>query len=251
MVFDGAEFLPFTTKSIRNNIDFISVTYQETSYFGNKADEDLLPTLEKLKSMNLIDELIHYKNDLSIHHKTNELNLRNVGLQASRDAGCTHHISADVDEFYVSDQLEYVKNVMYKEKYNYSVVTMSTYYKDPTFMVYPDQNLLVTLIHPVENEYTLDVNYPTFPFHMETTRRLKQYDNYKLFDKNEFKIHHMSYVRKDIRRKFANSDNARFYKLDKFLKTYDNYKLGDRVCLLPDYKNRRTVLVDNIFNINF
>ena len=33
MVFDGEELLEFSIKSIRNSIDFISVTYQDFSYF--------------------------------------------------------------------------------------------------------------------------------------------------------------------------------------------------------------------------
>ena len=50
MVFDGFEFLPFATKSIRNVVDHISVTYQATSYYGNPAEELLEPTLKKLQS---------------------------------------------------------------------------------------------------------------------------------------------------------------------------------------------------------
>lgn len=69
MVFDGEELLEFAVKSIRNVIDYISVTYQDVSYFGNKADPNLLPYLENLKKEGLIDEILFYKTDLSIHHK--------------------------------------------------------------------------------------------------------------------------------------------------------------------------------------
>ena len=249
MVFDGEELLEFAIKSIRKNIDFISATYQSVSYFGNPADPNLKITLDRLKSEGLIDELIHYETDLTKHHKWNELQLRNIGLEASRKAGCTHHISADVDEFYVPAQLEYVKSVMDKGNYNYSVVHQSTYYKDPRFLVYPDQKLLVSFIHPVSNEYDSNVPYPTFPFHMETTRRFRDYGNFKLFTKEEMDIHHMSYIRRDIRKKFSNSDNARFYKIEKFVKAFEEYQVGGRVCLLPDYINRKTKLVDNQFGI--
>lgn len=249
MVFDGVELLEFAIKSIRKNVDFISVTYQTTSYFGNPAEPELIPILENLKKQDLIDQLIFFEPNLKIHHKINELNLRNIGLEASKNAGCTHHISSDVDEFYLPNQLEYVKNVMDNEDFNYSVVPIVNYYKDPRFLVHPEQKLVLSLIHPVHNKYTLDNNYPKFPFHMETTRRFEKCDKFKLFTKDEFLIHHMSYVRKNIRRKFENSDNARFYNLDKFITTFDTYNVGDRVCLLPDYLNRKTILVDNIFNI--
>lgn len=251
MVFDGEELLEFAAASIRNNVDFISVTYQTTSYFGNPSDADLLPLLKRLQSRKLIDKLIHFEPDLSVHPKFNELKLRNIGLDASRKAGCTHHISADVDEFYKSDQLEYAKDVMANGDYDFSVASLATYYKDPTFLVVPDQKLLVSFIHPVTNEYNSSILYPKFPFHMETTRRFTRHEKYKVFTNEELTIHHMSYIRKDIRKKFQNSDNGRFYKIDKFVEKFDRYKVGDRVCLLPDFMNRKTVLVENTFGIKF
>lgn len=250
MVFDGEELLPFAIKKIRNNVDHVSVTYQSVSYWGNPADPILLETLEKLKKEGLVDELIFYETNLNLSPKENELNLRNLGLEASRKAGCTHHISADTDEFYIPEQLEFAKKTMDEGDYDFSVAHLTVYYKQPTYLVFPEQNkLLVSFIHPVDNEYVKHINYPTFPFHMETTRRLKNHKKYKHFQINEMLIHHMSFVRKDIRKKFANNDNKRFYNVEKILKNYDEYQLGGRVCLLPDYLNRKTKLVDNIFNI--
>lgn len=246
MVFDGEELLEFAIKSIKNNVDHVSVTYQDISYFGNPASPELLPTLQKLQSSGLIDELIFFKPDLSLPPKDNELKLRNIGLQASRDAGCSHHISSDVDEFYKSNQLEYAKQVMAKD-FNCSVVHLINYYKNPTYLVHPVQNLLVSFIHPVDNEYFV---HPKYPFPMESTRRLLKYDKCKYFNKDEFVIHHMSYVRKDIRKKFQNSDNGRCYNKN-FYNTFDNYKLGDRIQLLPDYFYRRTIQVENVFGIDF
>lgn len=247
MVFDGEELLEFAIKSIRNQIDHVAVTYQNTSYHGNKTDISSL--IKRLTLEGLIDEAIFFEPDLTKSPKENELNLRNIGLDASRRAGCTHHISSDVDEFYVASQLEYAKKVMDEGDFNYSVVGMSTYYKHPTYLVYPEQPLLVTFIHPVHNEYKV-VPYPEFPFHMEITRRFVKCDKYRCFSKDEVVMHHMSYVRKDIRKKFVNNDNRNYYRLNKFYATFDNYQLGGRVCLLPDYLNRKTVLVENQFGIN-
>lgn len=249
MVFDGEELLEFAIKSIRNVIDYISVTYQDVSYFGNQTDPNLLSHLENLKKQGLIDEILFYETDLSIHHKQNELNLRNLGLDASKKAGCTHHISADVDEFYKSEELKYAKKIMEENEYDFSVAYLDTYYKDPTYLIHPVQKLLVSFIHPVFNKYRMDIMYPEFPFHMETTRRFGKCDKYKIFNRDELIIHHMSYVRKDIKKKFQNSDNAQFYKIEKFIQNFNTYKLGGRVCLLPDFMNRKTIQVENIFNI--
>lgn len=248
MVFDGVELLEFAVKSIRNQIHHISVTYQTISYFGNPADSNLIPILNKLKGEGLVDELIYFEPDLSLHHKKNEIQLRNIGLESSRRNGCTHHISADVDEFYEENQLEYAKDIMSKNNYDFSMAPLATYYKDPTFLVTPDQKLITSFIHPIDNQYQ---DTKQFPFPIETTRRLSNYKNYRIFNNEEITIHHMSYVRKDIRRKLQNSDNGRFYNIDKFVSDWEKYKLGDRVCLIPDFINRKTTKVKNIFGINF
>lgn len=62
-------------------------------------------------------------------------------------------------------------------------------------------------------------------------------------------VHHMSYVRRDIRRKFTNSGIARVLDVEKFVADFESHEVGDRVCLLPDRLNRKTVLVENLFGL--
>lgn len=247
MVFDGEELLEFAIKSIRHVVDYVSVTYQSVSYFGNKVDESLLDLLQRLQQEGLIDDLLYYETDLNIHHKQNELNLRNLGLTASKNAGCTHHISADVDEFYKPDELISVKNVMSNENYDFSMVTYITYYKNPTYLIIPHLKNLITFIHPVDNKYEIN---DLFPFKIEPTRRFTKYQKCKIFSMDEIVIHHMSFIRKDIRKKLENSDSGKFYNIGQFVSKFNKYKLGDRLCVLPDFLNRRTIEVPNIFNIN-
>lgn len=248
MVFDGEELLEFAARSVRGHVDHISVTYQTTSYFGNSAAPGLKETIDRLRAAGLIDEAIHFEPDLSLHPKQNELALRNVGLDASIRAGCTHHISSDVDELYDGEQMEYAKGVMAAGGHDFSVVPIETYYKNPTFVVRPRQNICVTFIHPVDNRYD---RVRGFPFMVEETRRFERAENVKLFTADEVVMHHMSYVRRDIRKKFNNSCNQNFYNLYQFYDTFDRYRLGERVCLLPDYRFRRTVQVENRFGIYF
>lgn len=247
MVFDGEELLEFAVRAVREQVAHISVTYQTTSYFGNPAGVELVPLLERLKASGLIDEMIFYDPDLSIHHKQHELRLRNIGLEASRKAGCTHHISADVDEFYTAADLARAKKIMDGEGYDFSMAPLEVYFKEPTYLVVPSQNLSVTFIHPVSNDYQSG----DFPFKIEITRRLSNFASWRVFTKEEITIHHMSFVRKDIHKKFKNSDNGQFYKMNKFMKSYENYEVGGRVCLLPGWLNRKTILVENQFDIRF
>lgn len=249
MAFDGVELLEFAVKSIRNEVNHISVTYQTTSYHGNPAGPELLPTINQLLSEKLIDEAIFYEPDLNLHPQENEVRLRNIGVQASKQAGCTHHISSDVDELYISEQLAYAKKAMEEDDYDFSVAPYLVYYKEPTYQVTPPQNLHISLIHPVDNTYNRHLRYPEYPFHCDLTRRLNRHEKYRTFTREEIEIHHMSFVRKDMRKKFANNLNNRFIKIDKFMDDMDKHQVGGRVCLLPEFLNRKTKLVDNIFGI--
>lgn len=128
---------------------------------------------------------------------------------------------------------------------------MLYYYKEPTYLIWPVQDLYVSFIISTATFYDNQVSFQEFPFLIETTKRVKNATKIKVFDRTEIEMHHMSYVRKNIKKKFDNSDNSKFYNLKNFISKFNKYKLGDRVSLLPDYLNRKTILVDNYFNINF
>lgn len=246
MVFDGIELLEPSILAIRDVVDYISVTYQSISYFGNSIDSNSLNIMNELKMRKLIDEILFYDTNLKIHHKENELNLRNLGLQASRNVGCTHHISADVDEFYKPEELELAKKIVNENNCDFSMVPYSIYYKDPTYLVVPEPKYFVTFINKINNNYLINKE---FPFRIEVTRRLENYNSYYVFQKHECCMHHMSYVRKNIKNKIENSEIKRFYNIDKFLNEFNTYKLGDICCFTPDFINRRTTKVPNFFNI--
>lgn len=235
MVFDGEELLEFAIKAIRDHVDFISATYQTTSYFGNHHDPS--PTLKRLS----IDELLFHEPDLTKTPRENEVRLRNIGLEASRRAGCTHHISADTDEFYKPEELQFAKKSL--EGYDFSVATMENYFKNPSYLISPSQNHQVTFIHSVNNQYDMNTHSPK----IDPTRRLSGKCRY--FTKEEMTIHHMSYVRRNIRRKLENSMNGLAYKIDQFVNEFDKYQLGGKIKVAPDFINRRTVYVDNFFGI--
>lgn len=245
MLFDGEEFLEPVIKSVRNQIDHVTVTWQQTSYHGNKNDTDLKPLIERLKAEGLIDKDIFYEPDLTKTPKQSELALRNLGLEASREAGCTHHISADVDEFYDPEQLEHAKKTF--GDHDYSMAQMNCYYKKPTWQLIPhNDKSIVSFIHPVANNYEMTLKYP---YKIEITRRLNTCEKCRVYGKDEFVIHHMSYVRKDIRKKLQNSTTGDMYEIDKFITDFDKYQLGERLVIAPDFLTRRTKLVDNIFGL--
>lgn len=245
MVFDGEELLKAAIASIRKEVDFVAVTWQKMSYHGNPNETDLEPLLDQLKTEGLLDQAIFFEPDLTQTPKENELKLRNIGLQASRDAGCTHHISFDVDEFVLPEQLKYAKETF--EDNDCSMIENIYYYKKPTWRIQPNfKNNLVSFIHPVTTEYSMIYNYP---YRIEFTRRLDPYFKCRVYRQDECSLHHMTYVRKNMSKKLKNSMTGNLYKIEQFVKEFDKYQLGERLVVAPDFLTKRTVLVDDLFNI--
>ena len=113
-LFDGEELIENSIKSIRNNVDYISVVYQTISNFGQECDKGLVSLLERLKSEGLVDELFEYHPRINKGGHFNEITKRNIGLSLSEGANCTHHMAMDSDEFYTDTQFKYIKKLWKK-----------------------------------------------------------------------------------------------------------------------------------------
>lgn len=247
-VFDGEELLESSIKSIRNNVDYISVVYQTVSNFGNPCDPELVPLLEKLKHEKLIDEIFEYKPKVNKGGHFNEITKRNIGLSLSEGANCTHHISMDSDEFYLDSEFKYMKNIMEDPQWDSCVCKMKTYFKDPTFEIRPMNEYYVSLMFKIRRGVEFNFGIP-FPVLVDPTRRMEP-GNCRIFDRSEIEMYHMSYVRKNIKSKLINSSsNSAFKDVDLFLEMYENYQLGDTFFTTTPPGNEKTILVDNKFNI--
>jgi hypothetical protein len=222
-VFDGEELLENSIKSIRKNVDYISVVYQTTSNFGNPSDEGLVPLLEKLEKDGLIDELFMYKPTLNKGGHYNEIRKRNLGLYISEGAKCTHHMAMDSDEFYTNDQFRFMKETMLEGDYDSSACQMITYYKDSNYRLDPKEEYYVTLPFKIKQGVEFVMGCP-FPVLVDPTRRM-EHGKYKIFSRDEIEMHHMSYVRKDIRKKLQNSSaSPNFKNIDKIVDYFNKWE---------------------------
>lgn len=226
LVFQGHEFLNPLVDIIRDHVDFISVIYQETSYYGFKVNPDIF---KHIQSKN-IDKIICFHPDLNLHPKDNELIARNLGREASLINNCSHHISSDVDEFYIPTQFQIAKETFDDDC---SLVSLENYYKDPRFLITPNQGQQISFIQKADIPYD---STSLFPYKIEKTRKPKLYQKCKIYSPNEIVCHHMSYVRKDIRAKLNNTINGRNYNIDKFVELFNTYKVGDKLNIAPDFR---------------
>lgn len=249
-LWNGEELLRSSILSIRNSVDYISVVYQEKSNHGNKKDS-LEPFLKSLFKDKLIDEFYCYNPKLSLHPRINEMTKRNIGLSLSILAECTHHLSIDVDEFYIKKQFDNAKKYIECNNIYSSVCQLQDYYKYPTLQIIPPKTYYVTFIFKIIPN--IKFIYGTrFPVLVDPSRRLSIFNPFKVFQRKELEMQHMSYVRKDIRLKLENSSSCRnfFDKIEGVVKHYENFKEGDQAmfagkeCVYHDLQK-----VNNQFNI--
>ncbi len=239
VVFEGEELLKHALPPIRHLFDHISIVWQNLSYHGNVRDDQLFANLNELKREGLIDQLVFFDQNTSVSRLDNETNARNIGRLASKNAGCSHHISADVDEFYIPEQLLAIKKT--RTEFDSSICYLENYFKKSYWQIYPFQKHKVTLIHPVDNCYSPNPKMQKIDF----TRRMKYSDKCLILDKNDFCIHHMSYVRRSISLKIDNSSNWTDRDKDTFLSIYDTYKVGEQFSIPPGKTILRTKLSSN------
>jgi len=222
-LFDGEELLESSIKSIRDNVEYISVVYQTISNFGNDCNEDLVSLLKSLKEEGLIDELYDYKPNLKAGGHFNEITKRNIGLFLSERNNCTHHMAMDSDEFYTSIQFINMKNEMKEGSYDSSACQMTTYYKEPIYRLEPKEDYYVSLLFKIKPGRRYEINCP-FPVLVDPTRRM-EFGKFKVFEREDIEMHHMSYVRKDIRTKLTNSSaSPNFKNIDRLVNYYNSWE---------------------------
>ena len=269
-VFDGEELLESSIKSIRDNVDHISVMYQTTSWRNNPAKEDLVDTLSDLLKKNLVDSLV----DVTTHFppcpqdwieanegpKFYEIFKRNLGLMHSEFAGCTHFMSMDADEYYKEADFKYMKETIEDNDIDGAVCPIVNYFKDPTFQMTPrKKNYFVSTIYKVDDFRRFGMKH-NCPVAVDPTRIMPS-QKWHIFDSLEVEMHHMSWIRKDILMKFKNSsanESVNSTKLDEFAKAFKKYKVGE---MIPGWKDEEddptyvrddsetTKKVENIFNV--
>lgn len=270
-VFDGEELLESSINQIRSEVDYISVVYQSISNYGNECSDKLIPTLKELKKSGLVDELFHYQPNLNkvdeIEATTNndklyfsfiapppvnEIIKRNIGLDLSKKHNCTHHMSIDSDEFYIKDQFRYLKQDMIENDYDSSICEIETYYKQSDYKIEPKDRTHVSLIYKIRNNVNFISNF-TFPALVDPTRRMDP-GKYKIYSPDEIQMHHMSYLRKDIRRKVMNSSSrVLFYDaINLFCDYYNKWEPGMNA-LMPGSSDaaHKLVKTEDYFKIKF
>lgn len=248
-VFDGIELLEPSIKSVINSVDYINIVYQTISNYGEFYDN--LDLLNKLKNDGLINKLIHYKPNIQLSPKQNETIKRNIGLDDLRDNNCSHFMNLDVDEFYKTNELDYAKDIILKNNYDATIVQNIRYYKYPTVEIL---NFLNGYVDFAPLIYSTKYNLGSYGWSLVDPSRQINIKNVHTFSVDEVVMHHMAYIRKDIRKKFNNKSSKGNFNsnLTKTIECFDKYIIGEDIILMFQNKEyfMKVKIVDDYFNIS-
>ena len=251
-IFDGEELLEASIKAIRDSVDYVSVIYQLESNFGDKCSPTLEPLLEDLKNKGLIDFIYKYKG--KNNPQTNEIEKRNIGLEISRYNKCTHHLSIDCDEFYIKEDFDNAKKLIEDNGYDVTSCDIVNYHKLPTCQV-------TEKIEPFRVPFIFEIkksNYFTFRGYyidlIDPTRMISDYEKPYHFKDNELIMHHMTTIRKDLKKKYSSWTARLNFKSDDIINTRVNEVINYEINMGGEPSeiygtHPKCIEVENIFNI--
>lgn len=249
-LFDGEELLEASIRSIRSEVDYINVVYQNISNVGNKADIDLTKFLEDFKNRGLIDEYIAYEPNLNKRALYNEKKKRNLGLKYAAKRKCTHFISMDTDEFYEAEQLHQAKEYLATKgkKIDATIVGIYGYVQKPIYRFVEPVDGYVSFIIKIKRGICMGKRNPYYPVITDPSRVIGGTKKFWVFPREMVAMHHMAYVRKDLHKKYKNSSfndspkTAYKARLERIL-AIENFKYGDT------FEGKKVCKVENLFKI--
>ena len=269
IAFEGTELLYNIITELKDSVDYISIGLQKVSYHGDKMAPIDLAEIYRLKEEDkLVDHIVDIDLDITKEPRVQETDKRNILIQDAEDHGCSHCIVIDSDEYYTKKSFEYACQLIDQHNYPMTYCQYINYYHDyKHFLVYPfKQGMYVPFVTSTKYRHKFDCT--DFPLPSDPTRRfvrpvktikkvvdgngqvkeVKQYEvDYHIFEWNIVKMHHLSWLRADIRKKlnmwsskkcFENYNDLIDRAVDSFNKFDENSVNGEAMMLFntPDNK---------------
>lgn len=210
-VFCGEELLRFSILSIRKQVDYINIVWQEYSWTGEKADDNLESLLNGLLEEGLIDKIIRFEFDVcrtDNNYSKLQCKKKNMGVRDLKRVGCTHGMLMDVDEFYRESEFAKAKQFIYKNKITHSVCSIYDYRILPIYRMREVRDYCVSFIFKLTifSMVVARVRINNMPCHIDPHRTFPFIPIlHKFYYLNMVSMHHMTGVRKDYDFKLKNS----------------------------------------------
>jgi len=134
-------------------------------------------------------------------------------------------MSMDCDEYYKKEELQNAMNVIEEKGYDGTACRMRVFFQEPIYELLPHDNInAVPLIYKLSDHmpFRLATDYPIL---LDPTRRLENVKSFKVFQRDEIEMYHMTFVRKDIKMKMMNVSNKLNYgeNIERFLGQFETW----------------------------
>ena len=247
VAFDDTCHLRNILSEIRDQIDEVVVCLQKLSYHGDPIDEKVVNYIDKLKSVGLVDDVIWFEStkeypDDEKRGRLIETDKRNFILDFLESKGCSHAMVTDSDEFYDAEDFKNAKTLIENDdNIHLSYCEYVNYYRDYQHLLVWPFRCYVPFI--TEINYRFDFEKGNFPKPCDPTRRYLTTPgtDFSIFGYNVIKMHHLSWIRTDIREKIKNWSARKYFLLDNFydkiIDRYENYKDGQNAVILFNAPN--------------
>lgn len=246
-VYDGLELLEGAMQSVAACVDEFVIVFQDVSNHGEK-DDTVLKRVEKIADKFYNVTIVHYKTDLSLTDKTNELKKHNEGLRVAKSLGCSHFFFAATDHYYKRAEVMYAKEVA--KDFDLTLTSMFTYFKKPTWQLTPKEDYFMPFICRLYPETLFVEGVWKLPYLVDPSVRINTNKKHYLFKDEEIMLHHYSVVRDNVEKKYRNAAGSKRWgaRIEEFLKEYNEYdiKVNPGVNY---FHGRKIIKVPNYFNI--
>lgn len=256
IVFDDVFHLRNMISEIRPLVDEIVVCMQNESYYGVPIDQSVVAYVGKLVEDKLVDHVIWFTpkdmhEDMGNHApRFVETDKRNYILDFLQyDCGCSHSMVIDSDEFYCAgDFLEAKRIIDAHPEICVSYCQYVNYYRDYMHvMVWPFQSYVPFI---TESSYRFSFTNGTFDKPSDPTRRYEittKGVKYAIFSFQTVKMHHLSWIRKDIAKKIDNWSSKKYFEnnvglRERIIDRYENYKEGQNAIIMFNVPNGEVIV---------
>jgi hypothetical protein len=236
-VWDGLEHLDKSISLIYPYVDHVILVWQSTSNFG-EVNQDTAIAIQVMATKYPKVTHVFYQPNLQQGGTVNERNKRTLGHATAKELGCTHYIHMDTDEYYVPSDFEQGIKFVIDNNLDTSYCKLITYFKQPIYRLEPLESYYVPFICKITS------GVGSFPSNVLVDPTRGASPSGRIMEV-PIKMHHMSYVRKDIAMKLRNSSaKVNIRDMAKRLAEIDNWQFGQRHPFMPNYN---IVECDNLF----
>ena len=237
-VWGDLDLLGHSVRNIRPLVDAVIIVYSETSNFGE---------FEEFKFIGA--KCYRHEPDLNLPPAQNERNKRNFAFKKAKELGFTHFLNLDADEFYEPAEFLKEKDRILKNDITGTVCRTKVYFKSPTLTTGYDITL-VPFIHKITDGLKFEWN-TKYPFAFEGPKREIRIDPTRQLnitsgvEMSEITMHHMSWIRSDIKKKIRNSSARQNIEKSTIVRDYRNAKEG----YYCEFYRTKLEACENLFNL--